>query len=197
MVADVSALIAPAPVVAVSETPAPPSEPRHHFYAAAFVGSGFGDISHDLGVSVGGRLGYAGSSNVRGTIGAVVSYHFGSSISGYEPAVRASFEVSARRLLVGVEVGVEPIWKALHVRPYAVVGALLTTIECSGAPCALVPASRFATDTIFAAGLGLDVLAAVGPVFFGAEARALLSAPSHADPALFPSVNGVFGVTIP
>lgn len=139
-------------------------------------------------------MGYAGRSNVRGTIGAIVSYHFGNTIAGYEPALSAPFELTKRRLFLGVEIGVEPSWRALRVRPYATAGSLSTFLDCSGVPCTAVSPSVLATQHIFAMGLGLNVAAAFGPVFFGGEGRVLLAVEVG---AFFPSVSAVAGVVVP
>lgn len=191
----------PPPVVPnTTPTPAPASTPpsdttaQHHVYVAAFVGSGFGETATNLGVSVGGRIGYAGNSDVRGTVGVVVSYHFGDTVTGYDPVVRAPFSVVLRSLYLGAEVGVEPSWKALRVRPYATIGRLSTAIGCEGAPCATVSHSLFETQAAFAMGVGLHVAVALGPAFIGVEMRSLLVPTTGAD--LF-TLSGLAGFVAP
>lgn len=176
MSASTTTPVAAPPTNAAPPTTTPPSAPpaQHHFYVAGFVGLGLGSATTDLGLSVGGRLGYAGSTNVRGTIGVVVSYHFGTPIEGYERAVSATFQLTARRLYFGAEIGVEPSWKALRVRPYATAGMLTTSFDCVGLPCSVTPSSVLATQQSFAMGLGLNIVGVLGPVFFGGEVRALL-----------------------
>lgn len=141
----------------------------YHFFAEAFVGSGVGHAG--LGPTVGGRVGYAAGREVRGTISAVVSYHFGNadSVAGATPL--DAYELVPRRLYTGVELGVQPSWRMLRVRPYLTFGRLARTVDCDGSQCARVPSSVLALDTVFAFGPGIDVIATIGIVSFGIDAR--------------------------
>lgn len=168
----------------------------YHFFAEALVGAGLGSDAGNLGFGVGGRVGYAAGRSVRGTISAVVSYHFGAPVDGRYPQASVAYQSTARRLYTGVELGVQPSWRMFSARPHITFGRLATSLDCSGDSCARLPSSLFAFSTTLGYGFGVDLLASVAPFVFGVEVRALSEGPA-ADPFGLVSAAAFVGVSVP
>lgn len=180
---------APSPAVTPSQPAAEPEGRYVHFGLTGMLGYG---VVGRMGGNIGGRVAFTfGASTPRFYIGGAASYHTGTTES-YNNGFDGNATYRRDYSYAGGDIGFEIVWRMLHFRPYATLGALWVTQQCSGARC--FPFESYDRRAV-TLGVGFNPYVTAGLAVFGIDARVI--ADNNGDPILPTlSLSATFGFVI-